>query len=99
MGNDHSKLLEAKIKELEGKIEQLRFSRRVLMNLIERLEKDKYDILSKLEQENRKLQKNNSRYARTLLNKNRQIIDMETKLQIMIKSYPQIYPHRANNCE
>ncbi|MBU7005243.1 translation initiation factor 2 [Phosphitispora fastidiosa] len=99
MGNDRSKLLEDRIRELEGKIEHLRFSRRVLMNLIERIEKDKCDILTKLEKENRKLQKNNSRYAQTLLNKNRQIIEMETKLQIMIKSYPQIYPHRVNNCE
>jgi len=73
--------LELRVKELEDKIEQLRFSRRVLMNLIERVEKDKWDMLSKLEKENKKLQINNSRYARTLLRKNRQIIEMETKLQ------------------
>ncbi len=88
MGNDRSKLLEAKIRELEGKIEQLRFSRRVLMNLIERIEKEKYDELSKLEKENRKLQQSNTRYARKLLNKNRQIIEMETKLQIFDKKLP-----------
>jgi len=51
------------------------------MNLIERIEKDKWDQLTRMEKENKKLQKNNSRFARTLLRKNRQIIEMETKLQ------------------
>ncbi|PKM81821.1 MAG: translation initiation factor 2 [Firmicutes bacterium HGW-Firmicutes-14] len=72
---------EARVRELEDKIEHLRFSRRVLMNLIERIEKDKSELLSKLEKENKKLQKSNSRFARTLLHKNRQIIEMETKMQ------------------
>ncbi len=81
MKDEKINFLELRVKELEDKIEQLRFSRRVLMNLIERVEKDKWDMLSKLEKENKKLQINNSRYARTLLRKNRQIIEMETKLQ------------------
>ncbi|MDD4334707.1 MAG: translation initiation factor 2, partial [Desulfotomaculaceae bacterium] len=33
--------LQAKVRELEEKVEQLRLSRRVLMNLIEKIEKDK----------------------------------------------------------
>lgn len=73
--------LKQKIQELEEKIDHLRFSRRVLMNLIERLEKDKCGSLAKLERENKKLQMNNSKYARTLLRKNRQIMELETKLQ------------------
>lgn len=73
--------LEQKIQELEEKIDHLRFSRRVLMNLIERLEKDKWGSLAKLERENKKLQLNNSRYARSLWRKNRQIMELETKLQ------------------
>lgn len=81
MNDDHAGFLEQRVKELEDRVENLRFSRRVLMNLIERVEKDKWDVLSKLEKQNKKLQKNNSRYARTLLCKNRQIIEMETKLQ------------------
>ncbi|MFA5881159.1 MAG: translation initiation factor 2 [Eubacteriales bacterium] len=81
MNDEHTRFLESQVKELETKIEHLRFSRRVLMNLIERIENDKWDLLSKLEKENKKLQYNNSRYARTLLRKNRQIIEMETKLQ------------------
>jgi len=81
MSDKPNTLLEVRIKELENKIENLRFSRRVLMNLIERVERDKWDLLSKLEKQNKRLQKNNSRYAKTLLRKNRQIIEMETKLQ------------------
>jgi len=81
MNDEHTRFLESRVKEMEIKIEHLRFSRRVLMNLIERIENDKWDLLSKLEKENKKLQYNNSRYARTLLSKNRQIIEMETKLQ------------------
>lgn len=81
MRDEHLNMLEGRLRELEDKVENLRFSRRVLMNLIERIEKDKWDQLTKLEKENKKLQKNNSRFARTLLRKNRQIIEMETKLQ------------------
>lgn len=81
MDNKTTSFLEKRIKDLEQKIEHLRFSRRVLMNLIERIEKDKWELLSKLEKQNKKLQINNSRYAKTLIRKNRQIIEMETKLQ------------------
>ncbi len=81
MDDEHTGFLESRVRELEHKIEHLRFSRRVLMNLVERIEKDKWDLLARLEKENRKLQHSNSRYARTLLRKNRQIIEMETKLQ------------------
>lgn len=81
MSDEHFKMLEGRLKELEDKVENLRFSRRVLMNLIEKIEKDKWDQLTKLQQENKKLQMNNIRFARTLLRKNRQIIEMETKLQ------------------
>ncbi|HWI54406.1 MAG TPA: translation initiation factor 2 [Desulfobacteria bacterium] len=81
MSEDRTSILEQRVKDLEERIEHLRFSRRVLMNLIEKIEKDKWDILAKLEKQNKKLQVNNSRYARTLLRKNRQIIEMETKLQ------------------
>ncbi len=83
--------LRHRIQELEEKIEQLRLSRRVLMNLIEKIEKDKLGFLKtekdklgflkRLEKENRKLQLNNYRYARWLLRKNRQIVELESKLQ------------------
>jgi predicted RNase H-like nuclease (RuvC/YqgF family) len=89
MEKENSQSCEERIKELENKIEHLRFSRRVLMNLIERMEKDKWEILNKLEKENKKLQKNNSKYARTLLRKNRQIIEMETKLSTELSTQSQ----------
>lgn len=73
--------LKERIQELEDRIEQLRLSRRVLMNLIEKIEKDKLGFLNRLEKENRKLQLNNYRYAQWLLSKNRQIVELKSKLQ------------------
>lgn len=73
--------LKRRIQELEEKVEQLRLSRRVLMNLIEKLEKDKTGFLNRLEKENRKLHQDNYRYARRLLRKNREIVELESKLQ------------------
>jgi len=73
--------LRDRVLELEEKIEQLRLSRRVLMNLIEKIEKDRTGFLTRLEKENRKLQQNNYRYAQRLLRKNRQIVELELKLQ------------------
>ncbi|MGI6491654.1 MAG: translation initiation factor 2 [Peptococcaceae bacterium] len=65
--------------ELEEKVEQLRFSRRVLMNLIEKIEKDKAVFLKNLERENRKLQRNNFRFAQRLWNKNIQLVELELR--------------------
>lgn len=70
-----------RVMELEEKVEQLRLSRRVLMNLIEKIEKDRAGFLTRLERENRKLQQNNYRYAQRLLHKNRQIVELESKLK------------------
>lgn len=73
--------LQRRIQELEEKIEQLRLSRRVLMNLIERMEKEKATFLSRLEKENKKLHRANCRYARSLLQKNLKILELESRLQ------------------
>ncbi len=73
--------LQKRVKELEEKVEQLRLSRRVLMNLIEKLEKEKTSFQTRLERENKKLLHTNYRYARWLLCKNRQIAELESKLQ------------------
>lgn len=73
--------LQRRVQELEEKVDQLRLSRRVLMNLIEKLEKEKSCFLSRLEKENRKLHKANYRFARSLLIKNRQIVELESRLQ------------------
>ncbi|MFZ5631817.1 MAG: translation initiation factor 2 [Bacillota bacterium] len=73
--------LQRRVRELEEKVEQLRLSRRVLMNLIEKLEKEKTSFRNRLEKENKKLLHANYRYARWLLCKNRQIVELESKLQ------------------
>jgi predicted RNase H-like nuclease (RuvC/YqgF family) len=73
--------LRRRVRELEEKIEQLRLSRRVLMSLIERLEKEKASFLGRLEKENRKLHRDNYRYAWWLLRKNQRIVELESKLQ------------------
>lgn len=69
-----------RIKELEEQIDHLRISRRVLMNLIEKVEKEKIDLLSSLEKENKRLQLNNTKYANWLWNKNRKIIELESQI-------------------
>jgi len=80
--NNDIDYLQKRVRELEEKVEQLRLSRRVLMNLVEKLEKEKNTFLSRLERENKKLHLANYRYARSLLCKNRQIVELESKLQL-----------------
>jgi len=70
------RLREDKIDKLKKEIENLRVSRRILMYLVERLEKER----QQLEQENRKLQKNNYRYAQTLVQKNIEIVELQSSL-------------------
>jgi len=66
---------------LEEKVEHLRVSRRVLMNLVERLEKEKQDEIGRLERLNLKLRKSNSRYARYILDKNKKIIELKETIE------------------
>jgi len=74
-------LLIERIGELEEQVEHLRISRRVLMNLIEKIEREKRLLLTKLEKENKRLQYNNSKYAHWLWNKNKKIIELEAKIE------------------
>ncbi|WP_366921762.1 translation initiation factor 2 [Metallumcola ferriviriculae] len=69
--------LSRKIEELEEKIHHLRVSRRVLMNLLEKVERERKQDLERLEKENRKLQQANSKYAKDLISKNRKLIELE----------------------
>ncbi len=73
--------LNARIRELEDKVEALRISRRVLMNLIDNLENEKREALAQLSIRNEKLQKNNYRYAKTLMCQNLKITKLEQQLQ------------------
>jgi predicted RNase H-like nuclease (RuvC/YqgF family) len=75
------RIMKNRIKELEQRVEHLRISRRILMNLVEKLENDKNKMRTKLEKENRKLQKNNAFYAHNILLKNRRIMELEAKIQ------------------
>lgn len=74
--------LERRIQELENKLLQLRLSRRVLMLLLEKLDRERVVFSERLERENRRLLRSNHQYAQSLLQKNRQIIELESKLQI-----------------
>lgn len=71
----HSESLrENKIDKLKKEIENLRVSRRILMYLVEKLEKER----QQLELENKKLQKNNYRYAQTIVQKNIEIVELQS---------------------
>lgn len=73
--------LKARIQELEDKVEALRISRRVLMNLIESIEREKREKIVRLEIQNERLQKNNFRYAKTIMCRNVEIIKLEEQLR------------------
>lgn len=74
--------LEQRVRELEDKLLQLRLSRRVLMLLLEKQEQEKATFLERLERENRRLMRTNHQYAQSLLQKNRQIYELESRLQM-----------------
>ena len=69
----------ARVAELEQRIEHLRVSRRVLMNLLEKVEREKVNLVHRLEKENVRLHRDNKRFAKWLLLKNRQIIELQER--------------------
>lgn len=72
--------LEQRIRELEEKVFRLRLSRRVLMFLLEESDREKETFIRSLRKENQRLRLANSRYALTLLHKNRQIVNLQSRL-------------------
>lgn len=80
--------LKTRIRELEDKVEALRISRRVLMNLIETIEKEKKEKVMTLEYQNERLQKNNCRYAKTIMCRNVQISKLEEQLRAISNKSP-----------
>ena len=74
-----------RVRELEDKVEALRISRRVLMNLIDALEKERKEQLSSLQRQNERLQRSNSRYARTIMCRNVRITELEEKMRLLLK--------------
>ena len=73
-------VLRGRIRELENKVDALRISRRVLMNLIDALEKEKKEQVQKLQSINVKLQKNNCRYAKAIMYRNMRINELESRI-------------------
>ncbi len=82
---DEVYLLRARIGELEQRVEHLRISRRVLMNLLEKVEREKVALVHNLEKENVRLQRDNKRFAKWIFSKNREIVELQEKME----SYPQ----------
>ncbi|MDR3288166.1 MAG: translation initiation factor 2 [Peptococcaceae bacterium] len=73
--------VKTKVLELEQRLEHLRVSRRVLMNLLEKAESEKLLLMSQLEKENGKLQRDNRRFAQWILSKNRQIVELQAQCE------------------
>ncbi|KLU62138.1 hypothetical protein CEB3_c15010 [Peptococcaceae bacterium CEB3] len=75
-------VLRVRVKELEQRVEHLRVSRRVLMNLLEKVEREKIALIHNLEKENVRLQRDNSRFAKWLFSKNRQIVELQERIEL-----------------
>lgn len=69
-----------RIQELEERVEQLRLSRRVLMNLLEELDKERTMEISKIKIEQKRLRKSNFKYAFSLIQQNAKVLELERKL-------------------
>lgn len=78
---DELTLLRARIGELEQRVEHLRVSRRVLMNLLEKVEREKVALVHSLEKENVRLQRDNTRFAKWIFSKNREIVQLQEKME------------------
>lgn len=78
---DELQLLRARVGELEQRVEHLRVSRRVLMNLLEKVEREKVALVHRLEKENVRLQRDNKRFAKWIFSKNREIVELQEKMQ------------------
>lgn len=75
------RLTKFRVGELEQRIEHLRVSRRVLMNLLEKVEREKVTLVHKLEKENVRLQRDNTRFAKWIFSKNREIVELQERIE------------------
>ena len=62
------------IKKLKSRLNELRIGRRILMSLLEKVGEEKI----RLEQENQRLQRCNTKYARELIKKNTEIARLKS---------------------
>ena len=79
--NEELRVTKARIGELEQRVEHLRVSRRVLMNLLEKVEREKVSLVHKLEKDNVRLRKDNTRFAKWIFSKNRQIVELQERIE------------------
>jgi len=70
-----------KIVELEKQVNQLRLSRRILMNLVEKMENEKRSLFNQLEKEKEQLKLNNQRYAKWLMQNNYRYMELQANLK------------------
>jgi hypothetical protein len=73
--------LRGRVRILEERVQGLRASRRILMNLIAAQEREKRARIQRLEQENSRLQQQSSRYAKAVLDRNIRIIRLEESIR------------------
>lgn len=73
--------LRSRVRLLEERLQGLRTSRRILMNLIAAQEREKRAQIQRLEAENGRLQKQSVRYAKALLERNIRIVRLQQRQQ------------------
>lgn len=78
---DEVSQLRARVRVLEERVQGLRASRRILMNLLAAQEREKRAKIQRLEQENDRLHKQSSRYAKAVLERNIRIIRLEESIR------------------
>ena len=82
---DELQLLRVRVGELEQRVEHLRVSRRVLMNLLEKVEREKVALVHRLEKENVRLQRDNKRFAKWIFSKNREMVELQEKMESSVE--------------
>lgn len=83
MENGELQDLRSRVRLLEERLQGLRTSRRILMNLVASQEREKRALIQRLEAENGRLQKRSARYAQAVLERNIRIVRLEEHLRKM----------------
>lgn len=81
MEHEELKELRSRVRLLEERLQGLRTSRRILMNLIAAQEREKRALIHQLESENGRLQRQSVQYARKVLERNIRIVRLEESLR------------------
>lgn len=73
--------LRRRIRLLEERVQGLRASRRILMNLVAAQEREKRARIQRLEKENVRLQQQSTRFAKIVLERNIRIIRLQESMK------------------